>query len=235
MNFAIIAAGEGSRLAAEGIAAPKPLVMLDGRPMIARLIDIFRQAGAESISVIVNEEMHQVQEYLAECRDSLPIPLNIVVKSTPGSMHSLAALTEGLPEGKFILTTVDTIFRDEIFRDYAAAFAAAPADTALMGVTDYIDDEKPLYVGVRPDMTIDGYYDARPDDIRYISVYGLRKDIACRVLDECMSAGKLRMRQFQRALLELPDYTLRAYPLGKVFDVDHASDIEKARDFLKNE
>ena len=51
MNYAIIAAGEGSRLVQEGVAVPKPLVDLDGRPMIRRLIDIFasyKQIGRAS-------------------------------------------------------------------------------------------------------------------------------------------------------------------------------------------
>ena len=34
MHYAIIAAGEGSRLAQEGVARPKPLVLLNGVPMI---------------------------------------------------------------------------------------------------------------------------------------------------------------------------------------------------------
>lgn len=36
MKFAIIAAGEGSRLAAEGITLPKPLVEVGGEPLIDR-------------------------------------------------------------------------------------------------------------------------------------------------------------------------------------------------------
>ena len=55
MNYAIIAAGEGSRLAQEGVAKPKPLVELSGEPMIGRLISIFLRCNAESISIIVNE------------------------------------------------------------------------------------------------------------------------------------------------------------------------------------
>ncbi|MDY3008013.1 MAG: NDP-sugar synthase, partial [Sodaliphilus sp.] len=34
MNYGIIAAGEGSRLAQEGVAKPKPLVELNGEPMV---------------------------------------------------------------------------------------------------------------------------------------------------------------------------------------------------------
>ena len=56
MKFAIIAAGEGSRLANEGVAKPKPLVELQGVPIIERLIRIFERNGASSINIIVNEE-----------------------------------------------------------------------------------------------------------------------------------------------------------------------------------
>ena len=41
MHYGIIAAGEGSRLVQEGVALPKPLVGLNGEPMIGRLINIF--------------------------------------------------------------------------------------------------------------------------------------------------------------------------------------------------
>ena len=64
MHYAIIAAGEGSRLVQEGIQLPKPLVDLDGRPMIKRLIDIMLDCDAESLSVIVNEQMTDVRNYL---------------------------------------------------------------------------------------------------------------------------------------------------------------------------
>ena len=40
MHYAIVAAGEGSRMVHEGVALPKPLVELEGKPMIGRLIDL---------------------------------------------------------------------------------------------------------------------------------------------------------------------------------------------------
>ena len=43
MKFAIIAAGEGSRLAREGVDLPKPLVTVGGEPMIERLARIFHE------------------------------------------------------------------------------------------------------------------------------------------------------------------------------------------------
>lgn len=53
MKFAIIAAGEGSRLATEGVTQPKPLIPLCGVPMIERLIRIFHRCGAEEIIIAV--------------------------------------------------------------------------------------------------------------------------------------------------------------------------------------
>ena len=72
MDYAIIAAGEGSRLAQEGVKWPKPLVRLNGVALIDRLIDVFLKNNATSISIIVNEEMTEVQDYLKALR--LPIP-----------------------------------------------------------------------------------------------------------------------------------------------------------------
>ena len=64
MDYAIIAAGEGSRLVQEGVKWPKPLVQLNGTALIDRLINVFLKNDASSISIIVNEEMTEVQEHL---------------------------------------------------------------------------------------------------------------------------------------------------------------------------
>ena len=58
MNFAILAAGEGSRLAQEGVELPKPLVKIKGEAMIDRLIRIFHECGAESIYVNDKKPTH---------------------------------------------------------------------------------------------------------------------------------------------------------------------------------
>lgn len=233
MNFAIIAAGEGSRLVQEGVSTPKPLVDLDGRPMIGRLLDIFNNCGAESISVIVNEQMTQVRDYLEQRRATSPVPMQLVVKSTPSSMHSFYEVSSVFPAGsKFILTTVDTIFREDDFRRYVRAFEDDNTVNGCMAVTDYIDDEKPLYVDVDPEGIITAFRDQPWEGVKYISggIYGLGSD-AVDILRLCMDRGVSRMRNYQRALVEA-GLRLRAFPMGKILDVDHQGDIEKAREFI---
>lgn len=231
MNYAIIAAGEGSRLAQEGIAKPKPLVELQGEPMIGRLINIMIRCNAESISIIVNEHMTEVREYLENLL--LPIPLNLVVKTTPSSMHSLWHLSQVIPQGKFCLTTVDTIFREEDFNGYIEAFEADEKHDGMWAVTPFVDDEKPLWVEVDSEMGITAFRDKAWSGAKYVSggIYAMT-DNAFTVLDQCITQGISRMRNFQRALVDA-GFNLQAYSIDKIVDVDHAEDIATAEAFLQ--
>lgn len=231
MNYAIIAAGEGSRLAQEGIAKPKPLVELQGEPMIGRLINIMLRNQAQSISIIVNEHMTEVREYLESL--TLPVPLNLVVKTTPSSMHSFWHLSQVIPQGKFCLTTVDTIFREQDFKGYIDAFEADFEHDGMWAVTPFVDDEKPLWVDVDEEMSITAFRDKAWKGAKYVSggVYAMT-DNAFKVLNKCIEQGTSRMRNFQRALVAA-GLQLQAYSIDKIVDVDHADDIATAEAFLQ--
>lgn len=243
MRYAIIAAGEGSRLANEGVAKPKPLVEIKGECLIDRLLRIFMDNGASEIVVITREPhsdddpMMEVRKHLEVIRqqglNGTSIPLTHVEKATPSSMHSFHELMPYLEGEPFVLTTVDTIFREEEFEEYIRTFRETDCD-GLMGVTDYIDDEKPLYVATDDSMAITAFLDRDPDKTyRYISggIYGLKSQ-ALHTLDRCMREGQSRMRNFQRGLIA-DGLRLKAHAFGKVFDIDHAQDIKKAAVFLK--
>ena len=228
MHFAILAAGEGSRLAQEGVELPKPLVKIKGEAMIDRLIRIFNGCGAEDIYIITNNLTPLTQGHLRQLQESEP-KIHLIVKTTPSSMHSFYELRQVMGEGKFCLTTVDTIFREEEFMEYIQAWQASEED-GMMAVTDYIDDEKPLYIATDESLRITGFLDNEPQ--RFISggIYGLN-ETAFPVIDKCISEGQSRMRNFQRQLVK-EGLRLKAYPFSKILDVDHASDIEKAEIFL---
>lgn len=230
MNFAIIAAGDGERLVREGVTQPKPLVSLCGRPMLARLLDIFMANAAASISIIINEHMPEVERFIGQWHKAHPaVPLHLVVRSTPSSMHSLAALSDVLPEGRFICTTVDTIFREEDFAAYVAAFRRS--EEAIFGVTEFVDDEKPLWVVADASRRITAFLDAGPAPYVSAGIYGMDKATILPILKECLSHGESRMRNFQRALL-LANVPVRAHIFGKVMDIDHKTDIQKAEQWL---
>lgn len=233
MKFAIISAGEGSRLSQEGVALPKPLVQLNGMAMIDRLVHIFAQNGAEQVMIIINNEVALTKEHVAALKETAEVPLEVIVKTTPSSMHSFYELSRFLKDDKFCLTTVDTIFREDEFAAFIEAFKASGKD-GMMAVTDYIDDEKPLYISTDEKLNITGFHDAATPDCRYISggIYCLTPK-AIDTLEKCMEKGMSRMRNFQRQLVA-DGLQLEAYPFSKILDVDHASDIVKAEAFLNH-
>jgi len=230
MDFAVIAAGEGSRLVQEGETTPKPLVRLRGETLVTRLLHVFMDNGASSVSIIVNEEMTRVQTYLKDVQ--LPVPFHLHIQSTPSSMHSFYALSGYLRSDRFCLTTVDTIFREDEFRRYIDAFRADETTDGLMAVTDFVDDEKPLYVQTDADGMIQDFSDSPKAGCRFVSggIYCLKRK-ALDVLEAAMAEGMSRMRNYQRRLVA-EGLKLKAYPFSKIIDVDHVDDILKAERFL---
>ena len=242
MKFAIIAAGEGSRLSNEGACAPKPLIKINGEYMIDRLIRIFTENGAEEVVVIVNCLTNLVKDHLLEKYDVITDDgsikhdtakgpsVRLVCKTTPSSMHSFYEISRYLRGEKFCLTTVDTIFREQEFKQYISVFEKSGTD-GLMAVTSYVDDEKPLYVDVDDDMNIVGVCDEN-NGYSYVSggIYCLTSK-AIDTLEFCIKQNQSRMRNFQRQLIK-DGSRLIAYPFDKIVDVDHVDDISKAENFL---
>ena len=114
MNYAIIAAGDGSRLAKEGVESPKPLVEINGEKMIDRLIRIFSENNADTVYIIVNEYMKDVALHIRSTH--YPVRVELVLEITPSSMHSLYELSKIILDDKFCLTIVSSLFKESVFK-----------------------------------------------------------------------------------------------------------------------
>lgn len=228
MNYAIIAAGEGSRLSDEGIKVPKPLVEIDGEPMIKRLLNIFEKNKASKISIIINNHISDVQDYIESL--NYHFQLAIKVKSTPSSMHSLFEMKDLIGNEAFCLSTVDTVFKESEFNSFIE-FAEKQTDKdAVMAVTSFVDDEKPLFIKTNKDKII-AFADEKAD-YQYVSggIYYFKPTI-WKVLDQSVASGNHRMRNFQRDLLKA-ELNIGFYEFSKIIDVDHADDIKTAESFI---
>lgn len=236
MKYAIIAAGEGSRLREEGIGVPKPMVSLRGEMLIERLIRIFKSQGAEEISIIINAHSPELKEYLEGVirRDS---SINLIVKTTPSSAHSFYAILNHScrPFEELCLTTVDTIFSEEVFKSYIDDFNSRKDIDALMATTDYVDDEKPLWVRTDERNRILEFSSCQKSERALVSggIYCLRKK-ALSVAVDAMEQGVERMRNYQQMLIE-KGCEVFAFNFGKILDIDHAGDIDKAECFLESQ
>lgn len=234
MEFAIIAAGEGSRLRKEGFNLPKPLLPLHGVPLIERLIRVFAKEGARQVHVIINRQSPELKTFLTHTAFELPIIL--IEEDTPSSLHSFALLIKSNPAWtSCCLTTTDTVFRPHEFHGYLTAFHQRVEADAFMAVTPFVDDESPLYVNTDNALNVEAFLDKATAETKFVSggIYCFRKaalDCALR----SVAAGNSRMRNFQRALLE-NDLRVKAFVFEKVVDIDHLKDRIVAEQFLSEE
>lgn len=234
INFAILAAGEGSRLKSEGIDVPKPLLEINGTPMITRLINIFKNQGAERVHIVINNQSLPLKDYLDN--HDFGLPLDILIKDTPSSLHTFYELVKINPEwNNCCLTTTDTIFREEDFTGYIQKFRNEPNADAFMGITPFIDDESPLYISTNSNLEIESFTDIKTASSTYVSggIYGLRKR-ALDLVSASIEQGNSRMRNYQRSLLE-NNLSVKGYVFDKIVDVDHIQDRETAEAFLKEQ
>ena len=230
MEFAIIAAGEGSRLAQEGFKSPKPMVQLQGLPLIHRLINSFISNGAVKIHIIINEYSPLVEEYLRSL--NIDVPVNLIKKNTPSSLHSFYELTKLIEGGAVCLATTDTVFKEDEFSNYISSFLKDDSLDALMAATIFVDDEKPLYIETDSELMIKAYLDEKNDNSRFVSggIYCLRRPVF-KIVESAINNGVSRMRNFQRLLIE-NGCVVKAYPFSKIIDIDHVEDIAKAQQWL---
>ncbi|WP_418360578.1 nucleotidyltransferase family protein [Sphingobacterium detergens] len=234
MEFAIIAAGEGSRLRKEGFNLPKPLLPLHGVPLIERLIRVFAKEGAQQVHVIINRQSPELKTFLTHTAFELPIVL--IEEDTPSSLHSFALLVESNPDWtSCCLTTTDTVFRPHEFHEYLTAFQQKENADAFMAVTPFVDDESPLYVNTDQELNVEAFLDQATAETKFVSggIYCFRKAAMSCALSS-VAAGNSRMRNFQRALLE-NDLHVEAFVFEKVVDIDHLKDRIVAEQFLSEE
>lgn len=231
MLYAIIAAGEGSRLSNEGYLGLKPMVKINGEMLIDRLINIFLQNNAETIYIIINENSSELAAHLKSYAPSVPI--KIITKTTISSLHSFEALLEECGDIEEIcLTTTDSVFEKDEFQQYISAFKANKNDDGLLAVTSFIDDESPLYITFDQNQRITQITDQPTQENSFVSggIYCLRKK-GMELVSVAINSGLHRMRNFQRLLIE-NNLIVKAHSFNKIMDVDHVSDIEKAEHFL---
>ena len=231
MIAGIIAAGDGSRLRSEGIDVPKPLVRVDGVPLIERLLRLFARHGITRAVCLVNADSLSVKEFID--RGSFGLPVDVHVRTTPSSMHSLFALAPHLERGaggeKFLLSTVDPVFSEADFANFLAAVRGAQNADGVLAVTRFIDDENPLYVGLDDERRITSF--GAPSPWVTGGLYAFSASIF-RETAAAERAGVSRLRNFLAHLLAA-GCRLEGFPFPKIVDVDHVSDIRTAEEFLR--
>lgn len=231
MKLAIISAGDSSRMISEGISIPKPLIRINGKPILQRIIEIGIKNGASSINCIINSKFPELNKFFED--NNFGVPVNLIIKSTPSSMHSLFELSKLLADDSFCLTTADTVFLEHEFNNFIEYAKSKNNASGILGITNFIDDEKPLCVKLVGERII-SFLDKK-DGLEYATggIYYFSSDIF-RMIESALDKRIERLRNFLRLLIE-NGFVLNAFKFSKIVDVDHVKDIKVAEELLRSE
>src|SRR4051812_13449707 len=146
LSAGVLAAGRGERLRTRA-SDLKPLARIGGETLIEHVLKSIAAAGASRVTVIINEDSVAVRDHV-EKRD-WPFALHWLIESTPSSMHSFLRLVEALAadgsDGPFLLSTVDTVARQNAYVDFIERARQEEA-AMVLALTSPGNDEKPLLV-----------------------------------------------------------------------------------------
>lgn len=216
----IIAAGEGSRLRADGCGVSKPMVRVAGRPLIEHALDRFRAVGIRRLTIIINSASDDCRRWLESHAGDFY--LELIVRATRSSYASFRLVADRLAGAPAVITTVDAIMATDAFRDFVHAAAGFSKDAVVLGLTDHIDDERPLWATLDP---TDGRIRQIGGDGGSHITAGLYVLPPQRPAEP--AAGFDRLRTYLTWLCE-EGHPLHGIVLPHVFDIDRMRDVAAA-------
>jgi NDP-sugar pyrophosphorylase family protein len=241
----IIAAGWGERL---GLKVPKALTPVGGRALIDFTLDGLSAAHITNVTCIVNEQAQDVPVYIAKTRKTPE--MDWIIRTTPSSMHSFLIVLErlaGQGSGPFLMTTVDSVCDPKAYSQFVQDAQQFPDADVVLGLTNVIDDEKPLRVAMRgndntglmPDRIADNpaaFEIVAMTNIGFDSEYVTSgfyyvKPSILKEKDAALGQGFTALRQYLGHLLKF-GYRFYGVPLPPVIDVDRPQDVKAAEQLI---
>ena len=126
-----MAAGEGMRLRPLTERWPKPVLPIDGRPVLATLLHELRAAGCARTWVVTGHLAEQVERLVG---DGAVFGLDVRTTRQPGVLGSADAVKRALEDGATppcLVLAADTVFRPGDVGRVREAFAASGAAGAI--------------------------------------------------------------------------------------------------------
>lgn len=132
----ILAAGRGTRMKSLTDDCPKPMLRVDGRPLLAHVIERMEEAGVREVLVITGYRAGLVEEYFEE-HPSARARISYRLQQPQNGTGSAALLGREFADADPVLMTFgDILVAPQIYRDLADGLKGAEAVLALKEVDD---------------------------------------------------------------------------------------------------
>jgi NDP-sugar pyrophosphorylase family protein len=131
VNAVVMAAGEGTRLRPLTERWAKPVLPIDGRPVIATLLRELAAADCRRVTVVTGHLAEQVERLVGDGA-AFGLSVQFVRQPRPdGSADAVALALEAGAAVPCLVTAADTVYTAGDVARFAEAFAASGADSAL--------------------------------------------------------------------------------------------------------
>jgi len=240
MKAVIIAGGEGTRLRPLTYEMPKPLIPVQGKPVMQYLVDNFLAYGCEKVILVVNAK-HELffrnwgLVYLHHHKDINPKRLHLILETEPlGTLGAIAKAVKGNiePYEPFFATNADEIKPVNLHELKHQHLKAKEQNEKLIGtITVKQMPEKSTFGNVEYDNGKVKKFLEKKDDsqARYASL-GLYVLEAKRVLEYYSEAQSKSGKNF--SMIET-DLFPAASEKGNLAGFEHTGDFYPTDDFAK--
>jgi CTP:molybdopterin cytidylyltransferase MocA len=123
----VLAAGEGRRLRPLTALWPKPVLPIDGRPVVVSLVHALADAGCERIVVVTGHLAEQVEALLE------PLPYAIGFVRQPPGLGSADAVQRAGATPPYLVSAADTLYADGDLARFAREALGADGAVAVHG------------------------------------------------------------------------------------------------------
>jgi len=120
-----MAAGEGRRLRPITDWWPKPVLPIDGRPVVVTLVHELAVAGCRPVTVVTGHLAEQVEALLR------PLPYDLRFVRQPPGLGSADAVARARATPPYLVTAADTVYTSGDLGRFASAGAAADGAIAV--------------------------------------------------------------------------------------------------------
>ena len=136
MQAVVLAAGEGRRMRPLSERWPKPVLPIDGRPVIASLLRELAAAELTEVTVVTGYRAEQVEELLGD-GSAFGVELRYARQPRPdGSADAVRRAVEAGALAPFLVSAADTVYTPGDVARFAEAFLSSGSPSALAFAPD---------------------------------------------------------------------------------------------------
>ena len=129
-DIVVMAAGEGTRLRPLTERWPKPVLPIDGRPVISTLLREIAAAGIARVWLVTGHLAEQVEALAGDSAFGLEVEL-VRQPRADGSADAVRRALDAGAEPPLLLTAADTVYTPGAIGEFARAYAAGGAAGAI--------------------------------------------------------------------------------------------------------